>query len=137
MPAIEPSSLRIADEADIVAARREVRRWAEGLGFSRADGTRIATAVSELARNVYKYAGEGRMTVAAVGDEGSRVGLRLTFVDEGPGIADVEQAMADGFSTSDGLGQGLPGSRRLMDEFRIESAPGRGTRVAMTKWQTP
>ena len=105
------------------------------LGFRMIDQTRLATVASELARNVIKYARRGRMIAQplAAGARG-RAGLRLIFEDEGPGIADVDAAMRDGFSTGRGLGKGLPGSKRLVDEFEIISAVGRGTRVTVVRW---
>ena len=122
-------------EEDVVHARQRARDLSQAAGFSLVDRTRIATAASELARNVYRYAQSGFMEVEEVHDAQGRLGLRLIFIDAGPGIADVAQAMGDGYSTSGGMGIGLPGSRRLMDEFHLESAPGRGTRVEVCKWQ--
>lgn len=117
-------------------ARNEVRAMAAALGFRLIDQTRLATVTSELARNVVKYAGRGRVIAQAVTGAEGRRGLRLTFEDEGPGIADLNAAMRDGYSTGGGLGKGLPGSKRLTDEFSIESQVGRGTRVTVTRWQT-
>jgi len=116
-------------------ARGEVRRMAAALGFGLLDQTRLATVASELARNVVKYAGRGRLIAQPVVDAGGRQGLRLVFEDSGPGIRDLAAAMRDGFSTGGGLGQGLPGSRRLVHEFQIESTPERGTRVAVVRWR--
>ncbi|MBT4499033.1 MAG: anti-sigma regulatory factor [Gemmatimonadetes bacterium] len=124
----------IHSEEDIVRARQCARDLSLSLGFSLVDKTRIATATSELARNIFKYAREGRMEAEEIRDEQGRRGLRLAFIDTGPGIPDIEQAMDEGFSSADGLGQGLPGSKRLMDEFHIESAVGEGTRVEVIKW---
>jgi serine/threonine-protein kinase RsbT len=107
---------------------------AVALGFRLIDQTRLATVASELARNIVKYAGRGRMIAQPVASPDGRSGLRLIFEDSGPGIPDVEAAMRDGFSTGRGLGKGLPGSRRLVDEFQIESELGRGTRVAVVRW---
>jgi serine/threonine-protein kinase RsbT len=107
---------------------------AVALGFSMIDQTRLATVASELARNVIKYAGRGRMIAQAAQNPDGRAGLRLIFEDSGPGIPDIAAAMRDGFTTGRGLGQGLPGSKRLMHEFEIESAPERGTRVAVVRW---
>lgn len=115
-------------------ARNEVRAMAAELGFRALDQTRLSTVASELARNIIKYAGRGRLIAQPwTGDDG-RAGLRLIFEDEGPGIANIEQAMRDGFSTGRGLGKGLPGSKRLVDEFKLESEPGRGTRVTIVRW---
>lgn len=127
-------SIDIQTEDDIVRARQAVRDFAAELGFSTMNKTRIATAVSELARNVHVHAGGGRMELD-LAINGSRSGIRCTFVDEGPGIPDIEQALADGFSTAGSLGQGMPGSKRLTDEMRVESEPGKGTRVEVIKWQ--
>lgn len=104
------------------------------IGLRLVDQTRIATVASELARNVVKYAGRGRMIAHAVEGAGGRRGLRLVFEDTGPGIPDISAAMRDGFSTGRGLGKGLPGSKRLVDEFQIESEVGRGTRVTVVRW---
>lgn len=107
---------------------------AAALGFRLIDQTRLATVASELARNVVKYARRGRMIAQPTSSAGGRQGLRLIFEDEGPGIPDIGAAMRDGFSTGRGLGKGLPGSKRLVDEFEIESAVGRGTRVTVARW---
>jgi anti-sigma regulatory factor (Ser/Thr protein kinase) len=123
----------IGSDDDIVAAREAARGLAERVGFSATDLTLIATAVSEIARNILTYAGHGQVHVELL-DEPSRQGVRIVAIDEGPGIADVERALQDGYTTSRGMGLGLPGAKRLMDEFVIESAAGEGTRVVMTKW---
>lgn len=115
-------------------ARGEVRSIAALLGFGALDQTRLATVTSELARNVVKYARKGRLIAQPTKNPHGRSGLRLIFEDEGPGIPDLDAAMRDGFSTSKGLGKGLPGSKRLVDEFQIDSAPGRGTRITAVKW---
>jgi serine/threonine-protein kinase RsbT len=122
-------------EEDLLAARHAVRAGAVAAGFSIVDQTKIVTAASELVRNAYIHGGGGTMTVGFVRDATGRVGLRLRVRDEGPGIADVEQAMADGFSTGAGLGHGLGGTRRLVDDFHLESAPGRGTTVTVVRWK--
>jgi serine/threonine-protein kinase RsbT len=126
--------IEIHNEQHIVLARQTARRVAEKLGFRLVDKTRVATAVSELARNVYVHGGGGLMEIEEI-HQGERIGLRFIFIDEGPGIASVEQAMQDGFSTSKGLGQGLPGSKRLMDYLQIESELSKGTRVETIKWK--
>ena len=120
-------------EDDIVRARKAARDSAAELKFSLIDKTRIATAVSELARNTLVHGGGGQMRIDHASDNGRR-GVRFVFSDEGPGILDVERAMGEGFSSANSLGQGLPGARRLSDDFRIESAAGEGTRVEITKW---
>ncbi len=117
----------------MAVARGEARRIAADLGFRVIDQTRIATVASELARNVVKYARRGRMIAQPATDTLGRSGIRLIFEDTGPGIPDIEAAMRDGFSTGRGLGKGLPGSKRLVDEFDIESGP-EGTRVTVVRW---
>ena len=119
---------------DVVAIRQAVRQRAVELGFNLVDQTKIVTAASELARNTLQYGGGGRVTIEAVENFGRR-GIRLTFEDEGPGIPDVELAMKDGFTTGGGLGLGLSGARRLSSDFSIESTPGKGTRVIITRWR--
>ncbi|KZS83350.1 MULTISPECIES: anti-sigma regulatory factor [Mycobacterium] len=121
---------------DIVAARHAGHQLASELGFSLTDVTMIATAISEIARNITSYAGRGEVRVAVAEREG-RKALVVRAEDEGPGIADVDRAMEDGYSTGRGLGMGLPGARRLMDRLIVESAVGRGTIVEMWKWVPP
>ncbi|AIE58753.1 anti-sigma regulatory factor [Bacillus methanolicus] len=127
------SCVRIMNEWDIVAARQLGRNVAKELGFGTVDQARITTAISELARNIYLYAGQGQICIEKV-YEGGKTGVRIVAVDSGPGIADIRQVMEDGFSTSGGLGAGLPGVKRLMDEFEINSAPGKGTDIKAIKW---
>jgi serine/threonine-protein kinase RsbT len=124
----------IASDADVVPARAEGRALADRLGFSRTDATLIATAISEIARNILVHAGRGQVLVRPV-DEGHRCGVAVVAHDAGPGIRDVEAALQEGIGAGRGLGLGLPGARRIMDEFGIESQPGRGTTVRMTKWR--
>lgn len=128
--------LPILNEIDIVAARQEGRALGSTLGFSGSELTLIATAISEIARNIVAYAGEGSITLSIVGAPPKR-GLLVLAEDKGPGIADVSLAMQDGYSTGRSLGLGLPGSKRLMDEFEIESALGKGTVIRMIKWKQP
>jgi serine/threonine-protein kinase RsbT len=127
----------VTGEEGIVAARQQAREAAKGLGFGPVDQSRIATAVSELARNVVRYAtgsrGEVLIRELAVSDIGT--GLEIVVRDDGPGMANVEQALRDGFSSGTGLGMGLPGARRLMDEMVIDSQPGRGTTITIRKWR--
>jgi serine/threonine-protein kinase RsbT len=123
----------IVSEGDIVTARRLVRNAATALGFGITDVTRIVTAASELTRNIYQYAGAGVMRWCCL-TEGVDVGLEITFEDHGPGIQDVARAMESGFSTSKGLGLGLPGAKRLMDEITVESEAGKGTKIRTRKW---
>ncbi|MEI7832284.1 MAG: anti-sigma regulatory factor [bacterium] len=125
--------MKITSENDIVMARKVVRDAATDIGFGITDVTRIVTAASELTRNIYHYALTGTMYWRYV-DKGNRAGLELTFQDYGPGIPDIEKAMEIGFSTGKGLGMGLPGSKRLMDEMKIESTAGQGTTVVVCKW---
>jgi serine/threonine-protein kinase RsbT len=125
--------VRITSENDIVVARKTVRDVATQLCFGLTDVTRIVTAASELARNVFLFAGSGVMRWTAL-DQNSTVGIELTFEDNGPGIADIEQAMQPGYSTSRGLGLGLAGVKRLMDEMEIDSQVGKGTTVTARKW---
>lgn len=120
--------------AEVVNVRHVVRRAAVDLAFSLVEQTKIVTAASELARNMVDYGGGGDLKVELVSD-GIRKGVRLTFEDQGPGIVDVQQALRDGFTTGKGLGLGLGGARRLANEFHIDSAPGRGTRVTIVRWK--
>ena len=115
-------------------ARSEVRAIAGGLGFRLIDQTRLVTVTSELARNVVKYAKRGRLILQPYAGPQGREGLRLIFEDNGPGIPDIAAAMRDGFTTGRGLGKGLPGSKRLVDVFEIESEVGRGTRITVVRW---
>ena len=123
----------IQTEGDIVAARRSVRDAATQMGFSQTDVARIVTAASELARNVYRYAGGGVMRWGAVAN-GDRRAIELQFVDQGPGIENIDLALTEGYSTGGGLGMGLPGAKRLADELEIHSAVGKGTTVTLRKW---
>jgi serine/threonine-protein kinase RsbT len=125
--------LPITSEGDIVAARKSIREAATALGFSLIDVTRIVTAASELTRNIYQYAGTGMVRWRSL-SKSSSVGLELIFEDHGPGIPDVERAMEPGFTTGRGMGLGLPGAKRLMDEMTIRSHVGKGTTVEVRKW---
>ena len=124
----------IRTEIDVVIARQRARELASQLRFSSSELTLIATAISEVARNIVIYAGAGEITLRIV-EQGPRRGLVVFASDRGPGITDIERAMQDGYSTSRGLGIGLPGSKRLMDEFVVSSEVGKGTVVTMTKWE--
>jgi serine/threonine-protein kinase RsbT len=124
----------INSERDIVLARQKGRAMAAELKFSVGNATLIATAISELARNIVSYAGRGEI-VMSVANNSKRTGITIVASDNGPGISDLTLALRDGFSTSGSLGIGLPGVRRLMDEFDIDSQPGRGTIVTVTKWK--
>jgi serine/threonine-protein kinase RsbT len=133
LPTLSDERLALGSSADIVALRQAVRAAAVELRFSLVDQTKIVTAASELARNALVYGGGGIARVEGL-LEGGRRGLRLTFEDKGPGIPDIERALKDGFSTGTGLGLGLGGARRLSNEFAIDSRPGEGTRVTITRW---
>jgi serine/threonine-protein kinase RsbT len=124
----------IATPEDVVAVRQAVRQRAVELGFNLVDQTKIVTAASELARNTLQYGGGGTLRIEEV-IEGPRRGLRLVFEDNGPGIANVELAMKDGYTTGNGLGLGLSGAKRLSSEFDIHSRPGEGTRVTIVRWR--
>lgn len=134
MPVIKSDVMPLRSEQDIVLARQNVRKLTQELTFSIVDQTKFVTAASELARNTLIYGGGGELQWEVIQD-GIRKGLRLTFRDEGPGIADINQAMTDGWTSGSGLGMGLSGSKRLVNEFDIESAPGRGTKVVITRWK--
>ena len=124
----------IQREADIVLARQAGRQLAQQLGFSTTDQTLIATAISEVARNIVVYAAHGEIVLARA-EDGSRIGIIVQAIDTGPGIDNKDLAMRDGYSTKNSLGLGLPGARRLMDDFDLESEIGRGTTVTMKKWR--
>ena len=132
MPADE--TLPVRSSRDIVVVRQVVRSWAVELGFNLIEQTKIVTAASELARNTIDHGGGGTAQLQSLRD-GGRTGLRLTFDDKGPGIADLDLALKDGYTTGGGLGLGLSGARRLSNEFDIKSRPGEGTRVTITRWK--
>lgn len=134
MVASKTDTLEVRSSTDIVLIRQAVRKWTAELGFSLVDQTKMITAASELARNTLEYGGGGVVVFERL-EEGSRRGLRLTFEDRGPGIADIEKALTDGFTTGNGMGLGLGGSRRLVNEFEIASTIGEGTRVTITRWK--
>jgi serine/threonine-protein kinase RsbT len=130
----EPESrIAIESDADVVTARQRARELAAGLELSSTDQTLLATAISEVARNITTYAQRGEVLVSIVQDRDRR-GIRVVARDQGPGIEDIERALQDGYTTGGGLGLGLPGARRLVDDFSIESAPGQGTTVTLVKW---
>ncbi len=124
----------ISTPEDVVAVRQAVRQRAVDLGFNLVDQTKIVTAASELARNTLQYGGGGTLRIEEV-LQGSRRGIRLVFEDNGPGIANIELAMKDGYTTGNGLGLGLSGAKRLSNEFSIDSRPGEGTRVSIVRWR--
>jgi serine/threonine-protein kinase RsbT len=131
----ESETFPVRTGEDVVKARQVVRSRAMEVGFSLVEQTKIVTAASELARNTVIYGGGGEMHVVRVQDGPKRTGLRLTFEDKGPGIADIDLALRDGFTTGNGLGLGLNGARKLSHEFAIQSKPGEGTRVTITRWK--
>ena len=134
MPASRSEELPLRSGSDVVKVRQLVRTWAAELGFSLVDQTKLVTGASELARNTLDHGRGGSVRLEML-DDGGRRGLAMTFEDHGPGIADVALALSDGYSTGTGLGLGLGGTRRLMNEFRIDSEPGRGTRVYCARWR--
>jgi serine/threonine-protein kinase RsbT len=134
MSVADRAVLPIRSQEDIVRVRQRTREHAIAQGFSLVDQTKLVTAASELARNTLDYGNGGEVEIARMVD-GMRKGLRLTFSDQGPGIEDLEKALTDGYSTGGGLGLGLSGARRLSNEFTIDSAPGKGTRIMIARWR--
>jgi serine/threonine-protein kinase RsbT len=134
MTIINSDCLPVCNEQDIVMVRQTVRKLSQELAFSLVDQTKMVTAASELARNTVVYGGGGKMQWETL-IEGMRKGLRLTFTDEGPGIANIDLAMTDGWTSGSGLGMGLSGAKRLVNEFQLESEAGKGTRVSITRWK--
>jgi serine/threonine-protein kinase RsbT len=130
-----PISVSIRDDTHAVVVAQHGRRMAATLGFSLVEQTAFSTALLEIARNIVKYAGLGEITLQAV-QEDTRTGIIALACDDGPGISDLELALKDGFSTGKGLGMGLPGARRLVDQFEIASRPGRGTTITLQKWKS-
>ncbi len=126
--------LPLKNSSDVVAARQKVRQWSTGLRFSLVDQTKIVTAASELARNTLDHGGGGQMRIEELSN-GAKAGLRLAFEDHGPGIPDIEQALKDGYTSGSGMGLGLGGSKRLVNEFNIESEVGKGTKVTVVRWR--
>jgi serine/threonine-protein kinase RsbT len=134
MPVADDVRVAIRTDADVVTARQEARTMGAGLGFSSTDLTLLATAISEVARNITTYAGEGEVLLRVLNDGGGRHGIEVVASDRGPGIEDVELAMQDGYTSGNGLGLGLPGTRRLVDEFELQTEPGQGTSIRLVKW---
>jgi serine/threonine-protein kinase RsbT len=134
MAVVRDEQVSVRSEDEVVRVRQLAREWSVSLGFGLVDQTKIVTAASELARNTVIYGGGGTVRFQALND-GARRGLCLTFEDTGPGIADLQLALKDGYSTGTGLGLGLSGAKRLMSEFDIQSTPGQGTRVTVTRWK--
>ena len=127
-------SIPVRTSAEVVSVRHLVRKWAVETGFTLVEQTKMVTAASELARNMVDYGRGGTMTIESL-EDGARKGVRLIFEDQGPGIADLQSAMRDGFTTGSGMGLGLGGAKRLSNEFEIRTAPGEGTRIAITRWK--
>jgi serine/threonine-protein kinase RsbT len=134
MNVLRHETMPVRSAQDVVLVRQAVRAWAVAQGLGLVDQTKIVTAASELARNTVDYGGGGTVRLEAL-QEGTRKGLRLTFEDEGPGIPDLALALTDGYTTGSGMGLGLSGSKRLVNEFDLWSEPGRGTRVTVTRWK--
>ncbi len=134
MKVVDSQVLEIRASEDIVAVRQAVRKKAVSMGFGLVDQTKIVTASSELARNALDYAGGGVLNLEHIENE-MRTGLKLVFEDQGPGIANIDLAMTDGYSTGAGLGLGLGGAKRLSNEFEIHSKPGEGTRISVVRWR--
>ena len=134
MAVIKSDRLALQNSRDILTVRNVVRMWAADLGFNLVDQTKMITAASELARNTVDYGGGGEVALEMLND-GPRRGLRLYFIDQGPGIPNIELALKDGYTTGSGLGLGLGGAKRLVNEFKIESEVGKGTRVIITRWK--
>jgi serine/threonine-protein kinase RsbT len=137
VPAEPDAVIAIESDADVVTARQRAREMAGALELTSTDQTLLATAISEVARNITTYAVRGEVALAIVRDAEGRRGIRVIARDEGPGIADLDQAMQDGYTSGGGLGLGLPGARRLVDDFAIETAPGEGTKVTLVMWSRP
>jgi serine/threonine-protein kinase RsbT len=134
MTVSKTDSLPIRSSTDIVLIRQEVRKWSGELGFSLVDQTKMITAASELARNSLDYGGGGAVRLEVI-ENGIKRGLRLSFEDQGPGIPDIQQALTDGYTSGKGMGLGLGGAKRLVNEFEIASRSGEGTRVTITRWK--
>ena len=134
MPPEPEERIAIESDNDVVTARQRARELAAGLELTSTDQTLLATAISEVARNITTYATRGEVLLSIVRDNGGREGIRVVARDSGPGIEDLELAMQDGYTSGGGLGLGLPGARRLVDEFDIETAPSQGTTVTLVKW---
>jgi serine/threonine-protein kinase RsbT len=134
MTVLRSETQPLKNSNDVVLARQKVRQWAIELRFTLVDQTKLVTAASELARNTLDHGRGGQMTIESL-TNGTRSGLRLTFVDQGPGIANIEQALKDGFTSGNGMGLGLGGSKRLVNDFSIQSEVGKGTRVEVARWR--
>ena len=137
MPVESEERIAIESDADVVVARQRARALAAQVDLTTTDQTLLATAISELARNITAYAVRGEVLVGVVRGDNGRRGVRVVARDDGPGIEDIEAALTDGYTTGNGLGLGLPGARRLVDQFDIQTAPGQGTTVTLVKWGRP
>ena len=135
MPPEVEERIAIESDSDVVTARQRARELAAGLELTSTDQTLLATAISEVARNITTYATRGEVELSMVRDDGGREGIRVVARDNGPGIEDIERALQDGYTSGGGLG--LPGARRLVDDFDIETAPGEGTKVTLVMWRRP
>jgi serine/threonine-protein kinase RsbT len=134
MKSLKRETVPIQNSSDVVLARQKVRQWAQELRFTLVDQTKLVTAASELARNTLDHGKGGHMVIDAV-ENLAKTGLKLIFEDQGPGIPDIQAALRDGFTTGSGMGLGLGGSRRLVNDFDIQSGPGQGTRVTVVRWK--
>lgn len=134
MISLKQETVPIANSGDVVLARQKVRQWATEMKFTLVDQTKLVTAASELARNALDHGKGGHMVIERV-ENSSKSGLKLVFEDRGPGIADIDTALRDGFTTGGGMGLGLGGSKRLVNDFQIDSEPGKGTRVTVVRWK--
>jgi serine/threonine-protein kinase RsbT len=134
MKPVKQETVPIANSADVVLARQKVRQWAMEMKFTLVDQTKLVTAASELARNALEHGKGGQMVIEQV-ENSVKNGLKLVFEDKGPGIADIDTALRDGFTSGSGMGLGLGGSKRLVNDFHIESEPGKGTRVTVVRWK--
>jgi serine/threonine-protein kinase RsbT len=133
----DESVIPIESDADVVTARQRAREMAGALELTTTDQTLLATAISEVARNITTYAKRGEVLLSVVRDDNGRKGIQVVARDEGPGIENLELALRDGYTSGSGLGLGLPGARRLVDDFAIETAPGQGTKVTLVMWARP
>jgi serine/threonine-protein kinase RsbT len=132
---LNKDEMLIQKELDVVPFRYRVKEFAERIGMSSLNQTKLITAASELVRNMLKYAGGGKVAIESILKNGISSGIKLTFIDEGPGIKDIKEAMKDGFSTGKSLGMGLPGTKRLVNEFDIQSELGKGTTITIIRWK--
>ena len=134
MKSLKRDNVPIQNSSDVVLARQKVRQWAQELKFTLVDQTKLVTAASELARNTLDHGKGGQMVIDIV-ENLSKTGLQLIFEDQGPGISDIQAALRDGFTTGSGMGLGLGGSKRLVNDFDIQSGPGQGTRITVVRWK--